>query len=558
MGNQRVSKYQFSVILVVVLFLFNYLSSQIIDTIQSYQPSAYSIATGSVGKLLTYLSNNWLTYGLTLIGYFFVWMMLIVIVVTSMLLTWGLASKQHFLIGLKSLQIHLAVFVMVLLFIPLNQVGFKFPIAYYLTIPKTFIDPIMTPIMWVIIGFVNIGLLLLAYRLRLVPYFAITTRKSLKINLTHSWQQTKFQTGQFFLTIGKYALLTIIVVGGFFWLQRLFDQVLNTGFNRSVVNILIAIAIGYFYFVTSQVLLLFITKDQQIAHTRLQDRKLYLRITQVIVIVLVGAVSSLLSGKFVSQPIKNYVVIAHKGVSSESDASNTIISLNKVSKTKPDYVEIDIQATSDGVYVLSHDAKIKAENGKTYQINETPWHILKKLHYEENGKIITATPFVTYIKRANQLNQKLLVELKINTTITTTQLVHFQKKYGKYLTENRAQLQSMNQNAIKRLAKYSDRPIGLLSPVVNSINDAKFNTFYAMEYSNVNTNIARQVIKKHKTLYVWTLNKEADINSNYALGVQGYITDYPKETREFLQKLSRHAVYADAMWYIVMLQKTAV
>jgi len=185
-------------------------------------------------------------------------------------------------------------------------------------------------------------------------------------------------------------------------------------------------------------------------------------------------------------------------------------------------------------------------------------HILKKLHYEENGKIITATPFVTYIKRANQLNQKLLVELKINTTITTTQLVHFQKKYGKYLTENRAQLQSMNQNAIKRLAKYSDRPIGLLSPVVNSINDAKFNTFYAMEYSNVNTNIARQVIKKHKTLYVWTLNKEADINSNYALGVQGYITDYPKETREFLQKLSRHAVYADAMWYIVMLQKTAV
>ena len=558
MGKQRLSKHWFSVILVVVLFLFNDLSSQIIDTIQSYQPSAYSIATGSVGKLLTYLSNNWLTYGLTLIGYFFVWMMLIVIVVTGMLLTWGLASRQHFLIGLKSLQIHLAVFVMVLLFIPLNQVGFKFPIAYYLTIPKTFIDPIMTPVMLVIIGFVNIGLLLLAYRLRLVPYFAITTRQNLKINVTYSWQQTKFQTGQFLLTIGKYALMTIAVIGGFFWLQRLFDQFLNTGLNRSMVNSLIAIAIDCFYFVTSQVLLLFITKDQQIAHTRLQDKKLYLRIIQVIIIGLVGASSSLLSGKFVSHPIKNYVVIAHKGVSSESDASNTIISLNKVSKTKPDYVEIDIQATSDGVYVLSHDDKIKAKNGKTYQINETPWHILKKLRYEENGKIITATPFIAYIKRANQLNQKLLVELKINTTITTAQLVHFQKKYGAYLTENRAQLQSMNQNAIKRLAKYSDRPIGLLSPVVNSVNYAKFNTFYAMEYSNVNTNIARQVIKKHKTLYVWTLNKEADINSNYALGVQGYITDYPKETREILQKLSRHAVYADAMWYIVMLQKTAV
>lgn len=558
MGKQRVSNYQFSVLLVVVLFLFNYLSSQIIDAIQSYQPSAYSIATGSVGKLLTYISHNWLTYGITLIGYFFVWMMLIMVVVTTMLLTWGISRKENFLTGLKSLQIHLAVFVMMLLLIPLNQVGFKFPIAYYLTIPKTFIDPIKTPIVWIVVGFVNICLLLVAYRLRLMPYFAITTRGSLKANMIHSWQQTKFQTGQFFLTIGKYALITIIVVGGLFWLQRWFDQGLHDGLNRSMANILIAIAIGYFYVVTSQVFLLFIIKDQQTARIRLRDRKLYLIITQVVIIVLVGAVSSLLSGKFVSQPIKNYVVIAHKGVSSESDASNTIISLNKVSKTKPDYVEIDIQATSDGVYVLSHNAKIKAKNGKTYQINETPWHTLKNVRYEENGKLITATPFLAYIKRANQLNQKLLVELKINTTITTTQLVNFQKKYGQYLTENRAQLQSMNQNAIKRLAKYSDRPIGLLSPVVNSVNRAKFNTFYAMEYSNVNTNIARQVTKDHKKLYVWTLNTEADINSNYALGVQGYITDYPKETRALLQKLSRHAVYADAIWYIVMLQKTAI
>lgn len=558
MRKQHVSKYQFSAILVVVLFLFNYLSSQAIDAIQSYQPSAYSIATGSLGKLLTYFSNNWLIYGLTLIGYFFVWMMLIAVVVITMLLTWDIASRQYFLRGLKSLQIHLAVFVTMLLLIPLNQIGFKFPIAYYLTIPKTFIDPIMTPMMWVIIAVVNIGLLFLVYRLRLVPYFAITTRQNLKVNVARSWQQTKFQSGYFFLTIGKYALITIAVVGGLYWLQRLFDQGLSNGLNRSMVNILIAIAIGYFYFITSQVWLFFIIKDQQTSPTRVRDIKLYLSITQVIVVVLVGVASSLLSGKFVSQPTKNYVVIAHKGVSSETDASNTIISLNKVAKTKPDYVEIDIQATSDGVYVLSHDAKIKAKNGKTYPINETPWHVLKKVRYEENGKVITVTPFLAYIQRANQLKQKLLVELKINTTITTAQLVNFQKKYGKYLTENRAQLQSMNQNAIKRLAKYSDRPIGLLSPVVNSINRAKFNTFYAMEYSNVNTNIARQVIKNHKALYVWTLNEEADINSNYALGVQGYITDYPKETRAFLQKLSRHAVYADAMWYIVMLQKTAI
>jgi len=152
----------------------------------------------------------------------------------------------------------------------------------------------------------------------------------------------------------------------------------------------------------------------------------------------------------------------------------------------------------------------------------------------------------------------LLVELKINTTITTKQLIDFQNKYGQYLTKNKSQIQSMNQNAIKRLAKYSDRPIGLLSPVVNNVNAARFNTFYAIEYSNINTDISRKLVKYDKALYVWTLNKQADINTSYALGVKGYITDYPKETRTLLQKLSHHAVYANAVLHVVMLQKTNI
>ncbi|WP_294975313.1 hypothetical protein [uncultured Leuconostoc sp.] len=67
---------------------------------------------------------------------------------------------------------------------------------------------------------------------------------------------------------------------------------------------------------------------------------------------------------------------------------------------------------------------------------------------------VVITPFLPYIQRANQLKKKLLVELQINTNITIAQMVNFQKKYGNYLTENGAQLQSMNQNAIKRLARY--------------------------------------------------------------------------------------------------------
>lgn len=553
MVKSQFSGYKVSVGLILALFLFNYVSSKLIDIIQSNQPSAYRIATGSLGKFIAYFQQNWLAYGMTLVGYLVIWVALILLVSTVMLMIWGMVSKKNYLRALKSPQLHLSVLSMVFLVIPLNQIGFKFPIAYYLTVPKTFIDPIGQPIIGIILVLVNISLLLLAYRLRFVPYFAITTQHHLKNNIQHSWQQTRGQNGQFFRHIGQIIGLAILVMGSIFLLQWLADHILQTPLKRYTANGLIAIAVGYFYFATSRLCLLFISKNQD----NEQRTNFYWPMSSVIIVIFVGFCSSWTSGKMINPPVKNYLVIAHKGVSSENDAANTMVTLGKVAETKPDYIEIDIQKTKDGVYVLSHDSSIKSKDGKHYKIDETSWHDLKKVHYEENGRVITPTAFKSYIKRANSLQQKLLIELKINTTITTSELKAFQKKYGQYLTQNHAQLQSMNQNAIKRLAKYTNRPIGLLSPVVNSVNSAPFNTFYAIEYSSANANIVQQVIKNDKKLYVWTLNSQADISSAYALGVTGYITDYPKETRAFLKQLSHRAQYANAVWHIVMLQKTS-
>lgn len=558
MNKDRMLRHKSVAGLIIALFLFNYVSSKMINISQSYQPSAYNIATGSTGSFVTYIRSNWLTYGLTLITYLVVWLLLVTMVTTVMLYTWQMLSKQNYIKALKSVQIHFSVFIMIVLLIPLDQLGFKFPVAHYLTIPKTFIDPINQPIILVPVVAIYISILLLVYRLRRVSYLAITTCHSLGNNIKKSWQETRYQNGQFLLSIGRYLLGVFIVMGALFLLQASFDHILKGGLNRDTANMFIAVGIGYFYFATSQVFLLFIVENQKSYQELLRDRKWYRIVGNTVVIVLIGFASSTLSGKTLGQPIKNYIVIAHKGVSSENATANSIINLDKVASKKPDYVEIDIQKTRDGVYVLSHDAKIKAKNGKTYQIDDTPWHVLKNIRYEENGRTITATSFLEYIKRANQLQQKLLVELKINTTITTKQLIDFQNKYGQYLTKNKSQIQSMNQNAIKRLAKYSDRPIGLLSPVVNNVNGARFNTFYAIEYSNINTDISRKLVKYDKALYVWTLNKQADINTSYALGVKGYITDYPKETRTLLQKLSHHAVYANAVLHVVMLQKTNI
>ena len=166
--------------------------------------------------------------------------------------------------------------------------------------------------------------------------------------------------------------------------------------------------------------------------------------------------------------------------------------------------------------------------------------------------------FDEYLKLANHYHQKLLVELKISDTITNQQLKAFTTKYGTLLKENHAEIQSLNQNALKRVSKYIKIRTGLLSPVKNTIDSAKNNDFYSIEYSNVNTTMVREIDKQNKDLYIWTVNRPEDVASGYVLGVRGFITDYPKRVRSQLQQIKGQPTYSEALEGVILFQKSGV
>jgi len=557
MIKERLNHGQLLLLTASLLFLFNMLTAKIVDTLQSFQPPAYDIATGSLQKLGHFMAQNWRTYTITLVGYLVIWGLLVTLAVTIMLLSWHQLNRRYYIKALKSGQIHLSVLLMLLLSVPLTQIGFKFPVAYYLTMPKTFIDVIQNPIIWCLSVVSYLILLWLAFRLHLVAYFAITTAQGMKKNIKQSWQETRQQNRSVLYfgikLLGCIALVIIVL----FLIQKGLDQFLVGEQKRWIANALIAIGIGYFYIVTSQCYLFYTALVKPETQSK-STKSLLMGVSYLGILMIIGIFSSFLSGKFVREPNKNTLVIAHKGIASEKQAPNTLATLTQVAQTKPDFVEIDIQPTRDGVYVLSHDGDIKATDGKSYKIDETSWQTLKTIRYRTKGQTLRVTSFNDYISRANQLHQKLLVELKISDTITTQALLDFQNRYGQALKANHAQLQSLNQNIIKRLSEHMDQPMGLLSPVVNSIDGAKFSHFYAIEYSNANANLSQRVTQYHKALYVWTLNQKSDIATAYALGVTGYITDYPKQTRALLTQFNKQARYADVIWQMVMLQKTNI
>ncbi|WP_260361337.1 glycerophosphodiester phosphodiesterase family protein [Leuconostoc pseudomesenteroides] len=278
----------------------------------------------------------------------------------------------------------------------------------------------------------------------------------------------------------------------------------------------------------------------------------------ILVLIAVSVLSVWLSGKWIDQPNGRYLVIAHKGISNPNQTPNVVENLKKVSATKPDYVEMDIQPTKDDVYVLIHNTKVTTTSGKSYKINQTKWSTLKSLKLKEAGHTFKLSSFENYLKTANLYHQKLLVELKINDTITNEQLQKFETKYGPLIQKNHSEIQSLNQNALKRASRYLKVKTGLLSPVKNTIDSTKTNQFYAIEYSAVDQTVVRAINQHKKDLYAWTVNDSADVASAYVIGVRGFITDHPKQVRQQLKQLVKHTTYSDALRGILLFQKSAI
>ena len=90
---------------------------------------------------------------------------------------------------------------------------------------------------------------------------------------------------------------------------------------------------------------------------------------------------------------------------------------------------MDIQETKDGQFVVMHDFNLRNLTG----VNKAPQDLtlaeLEKLTVTENGAKEPLVSFDTYLNRANELNQKLLIEIKTTRKDSDDLVKNFVKKY---------------------------------------------------------------------------------------------------------------------------------
>ena len=251
---------------------------------------------------------------------------------------------------------------------------------------------------------------------------------------------------------------------------------------------------------------------------------------------------------YLEAPVTNTpLVISHRGVSNKNGVQNTVQSLEKTAQLKPDLIEMDVQETKDGQFVMMHDANLKNLAGINASPQDLTLEELTGLDISENGYRTKISSFDDYLNRANELHQRLLIEIKTSKKDSPQMMERFLEKYGPIIKQYGHQMQSLDYHVIDQVLKYdSTIPVYFILPY-NSIFPKTKATGYTMEYSTLDEYFVTKLWYTEQKLYVWTINSSDALDKSLQLSVDGMITDDTEMLQETLAAAQEDPEYTDLL-----------
>lgn len=251
---------------------------------------------------------------------------------------------------------------------------------------------------------------------------------------------------------------------------------------------------------------------------------------------------------YLEAPVTNTpLVISHRGVSNKNGVQNTVQSLEKTAQLKPDLIEMDVQETKDGQFVMMHDANLKNLAGINARPQDLTLEELTGLDISENGYRTKISSFDDYLNRANELHQRLLIEIKTSKKDSPQMMERFLEKYGSIIKQYGHQMQSLDYHVIDQVLKYdSTIPAYFILPY-NSIFPKTKATGYTMEYSTLDEYFVTKLWYTEQKLYVWTINSSDALDKSLQLSVDGMITDDTEMLQKTLAAAQEDPEYTDLL-----------
>jgi glycerophosphoryl diester phosphodiesterase len=235
---------------------------------------------------------------------------------------------------------------------------------------------------------------------------------------------------------------------------------------------------------------------------------------------------------------RSVLVFAHRGASA-SRPENTLASFRRATEEHADFVELDVQESSDGVVLVAHDRDLMKVARSPLQIWSSSAQQLREVDIGsyfsaefKNERVPTLAEALELCKGVSRMD----IELK-----DYGKSQHFEERVVELVEaagmQNDIITMSLSRHMVEKMKRL--RPnwkAGLLAAkAIGEPSRLPFD-FLAVESRMATRSFIRTAHAAHKPVYVWTVNDPQRMVRLIGLGVDGLITDRPALAREVLAR----------------------
>ena len=442
--------------------------------------------------------------------------------------------------------------------IPIQNLGLNSVLTQDLYIPKFITEELLkTPSNAIIFLVAMLILIYINFRLFFVIPLTIISRKSLSDSIKESWEITKNHKLEIILIVLMSEVIFTIVSGIIVFVVIYIFEIINSSGNSLILQTLLFTllqAVFFFFSVMSKLVIvttlvnIIVDKNEvsnEIINLESKEKRKFKYFNTFLTIFTISLIIYNGYNIYYTGVNENVLTIAHRG-DVEYGVENSLEALEGALKNKADYVEMDIVMTKDNKFVVLHDFNLKRLAGINKNIYDMNFDEVVGLEIKQGGFKSHIPSFEEYVKRAKELDVKLLVELKphgkepdnyVDLVIQELKRLGIDKKY---------KVMSLNKDVMVELNKKEpDIDTGYVIPIqFGSFNNIGVD-FYVIEDFSFSNYLLREAKIEKKNVFVWTINDQEDMTRYLQTAVDGIITDNPKMVNDVKKELKTHNTYFD-------------
>lgn len=241
------------------------------------------------------------------------------------------------------------------------------------------------------------------------------------------------------------------------------------------------------------------------------------------------------------------IVIAHRGASAYAP-ENTMAAFEEALRMKADMVELDLQTTRDGRWVVMHDFDLKRTCGRKLRIAEMTGEEIGTL---EAGSWFSKRFFGEKIPRLEEVLEwaggkiSLNLEIKGESVQSARDLELLVKQIHSLGITSEILVSSFNWNTLRTLRNIDrELHLGLLvnrEGIAEYLQEALLLRAFSIHLpgKKVTPKVLAKIDELTLPVYVYTLNSLREIEKFIKLGVAGFFTNFPDrgiKARELLRQ----------------------